>query len=238
MLTFEIQGTAETFSFEPRRVVIAGYTGRDQAAVRRHIDELREHGIPAPARTPTLFSCTVDRLTIEREIEVLGDRTSGEAEFVLIHHEGRVYVAAGSDHTDRELEKASITFAKQVCPKPISREVWPYEDVRDGWDRIVLRGLAAGRPTDGDTAAGDGMRRYQEGALAEMLRPEDLQALIRERLGGELDGTIVFGGTMPILDEGSFAFGAPFRAELHDVATGRSLTCSYTVREVALADDG
>src|SRR3712207_3980764 len=105
MLTFRVQGSGETLSFRPRRVLMAGYTGRDQAAVQAHIDELREHGVPAPKRVPILFPSTADRLTQDDEIEVLGDRTSGEAELVLLYHEGRTYVAAGSDHTDREVEK-------------------------------------------------------------------------------------------------------------------------------------
>jgi hypothetical protein len=233
MLTFQVQGTGETLSIRPRRVLMAGYTGRDQAAVQRHIDELREHGVPAPTRVPILFPATVDRLTMADEIEVLGDQTSGEAEFVLIYHQGRLYVAAGSDQTDRELEKTSITFAKQVCPNVLSRQVWPYADVRDRWDAIVLRARTRGR----DGKAGP-ERRYQEGTLAEMLRPEDLERLVGERVGGELEGTVIYSGTIPIRDEGGFAFGGAFTAELEDPATGRILRCAYRVREVPLTEDG
>ena len=234
MLTFQVQGTGETLSIRPRRVLMAGYTGRDQAAVQRHIDELREHGVPAPTRVPILFPATVDRLTMADEIEVLGDQTSGEAEFVLIYHQGRVYVAAGSDQTDRELEKHSITFAKQVCPNVLSREVWPYDEVREGWDRIALRALTRPRQGDGTLAE----RRYQEGTLAEMLRPEDLVALVQERVGGEMDGTVLYSGTIPIADGQGFAFGGTFTAELEDPTTGRVLRCAYRVREVPLTEDG
>ena len=230
MLTFQVQGTGETLSIRPRRVLMAGYTGRDQAAVQRHIDELREHGVPAPTRVPILFPATVDRLTMADEIEVLGDQTSGEAEFVLVYHQGRVYVAAGSDQTDRELEKTSITFAKQVCPNVLSRQVWPYADVRDRWDAIVLRARTRGRE-------GEAERRYQEATLAEMLRPEDLERLVGERVGGELEGTVIYSGTIPIRDEGGFAFGGAFTAELEDPATGRILRCAYRVREVPLTEE-
>ena len=248
MLTFRVQGSGETFTFRPRRVLMAGYTGRDQASVQAHIDELREHGVPAPKRVPILFPSTADRLTQADEIEVLGERTSGEAEFVLVYHEGRTYVAAGSDHTDREVEKVGITVAKQVCPNVLSREVWPYEDVRDGWDRIVLRSWvgeetseSAEQPASGPATPGASTprRRYQDGTLAEMLRPEDLEALVRERRGddlpdGELEGTVIFSGTLAIADGGGFALGGlPFAAELHDPATGRSLRCEYRVRVTA-----
>ena len=234
MLTFQVQGTDQTFSFEPRRLLMGGYTGRDQAAVQRHIDELREHGVPAPTRVPILFPCTTDRLTMADEIEVLGERTSGEAEYVLIYHQGETYVAVGSDQTDRDLERTSIMFAKQVCPKVLSREVWCYADVRDHWDQIVLRAWAGPR-IGGDEETTE--RRYQEGALGEMLRPEDLEALTDERIGGELEGTVLYSGTLAIADGGGFAFGAPFRAELDDPTTGRILRCEYSVLEVALTDD-
>ena len=233
MLTFRVQGTDRTFTMRPRRLVIAVYTGRDQEAVRRHVEELRAHGIPAPPRVPTLFACTVDRLTIRDgasdeadDLEVLGDRTSGEAEFVLIGHDGELYVAVGSDHTDRELEKTSITFSKQVCPKPLSRDVWPYADLRDRWDELRLRGRAGDR---------DG---YQAGTLGEMLRPEALIALVAERLGDAVDGMVLYGGTLPILDGGGFALGRGFVAELEDPCAGRLLRCAYAVRETPLAGDG
>ncbi|MCC6179108.1 MAG: DUF2848 family protein [Chloroflexi bacterium] len=226
MLTFQIQGSEQTISLQPRRLVIAGYTGRDQASVQLHVEELRAHGVPAPLRVPALFACTADRLTTSDEVEVLGSQTSGEAEFVLIHHHGRVYVAAGSDHTDRELERTSVTMAKQVCPKLVSGEVWPLEEVSERWDTITLRGAARGRPA------------YQVGRLGELLPPAHLQALIQERLGDDVEDLVVFGGTLPIHDGGGFAFGAPFTATLEDSASGCVLRCAYVVRETALTGDG
>ena len=156
---------------------------------------------------------------------MLGSQTSGEAEPVLLQHHGRLYVAAGSDHTDRELEKSSFTFAKQVCPSPLSREVWPYEEVREQWDQVILRGAARERPD------------YQRGTLGDLLRPEQLLALVQERLGGDLDGLVLFGGTLAIADGGEFALGAPFTATLDDPVTRRTLRCSYTVRETPLTGD-
>ncbi len=229
MLTLQIQGTEETISLAPRRVLMAGYIGRDQAAVQRHIDELREHGVPAPTRVPILFPATVDRLTTADEIEVLGGATSGEAEFVLIYHHGQTYVAVGSDHTDRNLEKTSIVFAKQVCPNVLSREVWPYAEARDHWDSLVLRAWAG---------EGSARRRYQEGALAEMLAPAVLEALVAQRVGGELEGTVLFSGTMAIADGGGFFWGGPFVAELEDPLRGATLRLAYAVRETPLTGDG
>src|SRR5574341_1413948 len=101
-------GRSAPVSLDIRRLINAGYTGRDQAAVRHHIEELKAHGVPAPERTPVLFPKPAALLAQGPTIEVLGGRTSGEAEFVLLVAGGWVLVAAGSDHTDRELEKVSI----------------------------------------------------------------------------------------------------------------------------------
>src|SRR5215218_6040179 len=119
VLQFTVEGSDQPLAFEARRLLIAGYTGRDQAAVARHVAELREHGIPAPARTPALYALAPDRLTTATPVAVVGSQTSGEAEFVLIVSRGVLYVGVGSDHTDRDLERLSVPRSKQVCPKPI-----------------------------------------------------------------------------------------------------------------------
>jgi hypothetical protein len=110
----------------------------------------------------------------------------------------------------------------------ISREVWPYSEVRARWDELVLCSWVG---------EGASRRRYQEGALAEMLRPEDLEALVRDRVGGELEGSVIFSGTLPIVDGGGFGFGGPFAVELEDPSSGGKLGFEYVVRETALTDD-
>ena len=185
------------------------------------------HGVPAPRRVPTLFVNTVDRLTTATEIEVLGSETSGEAEPVLLQHRGRLYVAAGSDHTDRELEKSGFTFAKQAGPKILSREVWPYEEVREQWDQVVLRGATPSRPS---IPAREAAATCSGGRIS--------LALMAARLGGDTEGLVLFGGTLAIADGEGFALGAPFTAMLDDPLTGRMLRCDYTVRETVLMGDG
>ena len=210
-------GKVSPVSLDVRRLINAGYTGRDQAAVRHHIEELRAHGVPAPASTPTLYAKPAGLLTQGPVIEVLGGHTSGEAEFVLLVARGRVLVAAGSDHTDRELEKVSIEKAKMMCPNVLSREVWDLAEIRDGWDDIVLRGYA--------TAQG---RRvlYQEAPLGAMMTPEDLMALVKGRTEGDLEGLALFSGTVPMLG-GEILFGDRFEVELVDSRRGRTLRCDY-----------
>ncbi len=212
-------GKASPVSLDVRRLINAGYTGRDQAAVRHHIEELKSHGIPAPASTPTMYAKPASLLTQGPTLEVLGGHTSGEAEFVLLIAGGRVLVAAGSDHTDRELEKASIEKAKMMCPNVLSRDVWDLAEVREGWDEVVLRGHA--------TALG---RRvlYQEARLASMMTPEDLVALAKDRTDGDLEGLALFSGTVPMLG-GDMVFGERFEVELADARRGRALRCDYRI---------
>jgi hypothetical protein len=221
-------GKASTVAFDVRRLINAGYTGRDQAAVRHHIEELRAHGVPAPARTPTMYAKPATLLTQGPTIEVLDGHTSGEAEFVLLIGGGRVLVAAGSDHTDRELEKASIEKAKMMCPNVIGREAWDLAEVRDGWDEIVLRGYAT---------AGGRRVLYQEAPLARMMTPEDLMDLAKRRTDEDLEGLALFSGTVGMMG-GQILFGDRFEVELMDARRGRTLRCDYRIAPLAYLKDG
>ncbi|MFZ1059118.1 MAG: DUF2848 family protein [Candidatus Rokuibacteriota bacterium] len=213
----------ETIRFEVTRIINAGFTGRDRTAVQRHIEELKSHGIRCPDRTPVLYPKLGHLITTAAEIEVLGSGTSGEGEFVLLVGRDGVLVAAGSDHTDRDLEKTTIEKAKLVCPNVLSREVWDLADVREGWDELVLRSYTT-----------DGGRRvlYQEGRLAGMLPPDDLMALVQDRTTGDLAGTVVYSGTLPLLG-GELHCGQRFEVELRDERRGRVLRCDYRVTPIA-----
>lgn len=222
-LTLRRDGKRERVRFEARRIVNAGFTGRDQAAVQRHIQELKAHGVPCPDRTPVLYPKLAHLITTATEIEVLGSGTSGEAEFVLLAGPERILVGAGSDHTDRELEKTTIEKAKLVCPNVLAPEVWDLVDARDGWDDLVLRSYAT---------AGGKRTLYQEGRLRELMTPDDLIALVRERLEGDLAGTVIYSGTLALLG-GTLISGERFEVELSDERRGRLLRCDYRVTPVA-----
>lgn len=171
--------------------------------------------MPVPARN----------LGADGEIDVVSPRTSGEAEAVLLLHRGRLFVAAGSDHTDRELERHSILQSKQTCPKLLGAEVWPFDEVRAHWDRLELKSWT-------DDGRG-GERLYQAGTLGMLLPPERLLELAREVAGQELnDGLAVFGGTVPV-QGGELICGRRFRAELRDPVRGRALKLDYRIRTLA-----
>jgi Protein of unknown function (DUF2848) len=217
VLQFAIAGSDAPLAVNPRRLLIAGYTGRDQAAVAQHIAELREHGIPAPEHTPALYALAPDRVSIEGEVAVVGDQTSGEAEFVLVYSGAELYVGVGSDHTDRGLERLSVSRSKQVCPKPLSSALWRWAEVRDGWDDCQLRswiGDGAGAP-------------YQQGSVTELMTPEAILAMVRERVGDDLEGSVIYCGTLPLIG-GEFRFDRHFEGALVDPVRGRELRCAYT----------
>src|SRR5258708_8682994 len=73
-------------------LVIAGWTGRDKAAVEKHIRELEEIGITRPASTPIYYRASASRLTTAEIIEATGTASSGEAEFVLAQWDGQLSV--------------------------------------------------------------------------------------------------------------------------------------------------
>src|SRR6266581_1290789 len=139
--------------------VVAGWTGRDAAAVEKHIKELEALGVKRPATTPIFYRVAAARLTTQNVIEAVGESSGGEVEFVLLQHAGRMWVGAGSDHTDREVEKYGVTVSKQICDKPIAPMLWALEDVAPHWDRLILRS---------HVIEGGKRSLYQEGAVTAM----------------------------------------------------------------------
>lgn len=212
----------EEIHFEMRRMVNAGYTGRDQEKVRHHIEELKKEGVPAPESTPTAYEMITQLVYFEKEIEVVSERTSGEAEYVLLCGGDEVYVGVGSDHTDRELESVSILKSKQVCPNVMSNRLWRLKEVREDWDQILLRSW---------TGDEEGKKQlYQEAPLSAMMTPEDLMDFIKNRSDDrDLTGVMIFSGTIPILT-GNFLYGSFFEAELFNPRTHRRLHLHYQVR--------
>jgi hypothetical protein len=200
------------------QLVIAGWTGRDKAAVEKHIEELAALGVKRPPSTPVFYRASAARLTLDDAIEVLGETSSGEAEFVLLQHAGRLWVGTGSDHTDREVETYGVSVSKQMCDKPIAAAFWAYDDVAPHWDQLMLRA---------HIAENGGRTLYQEGSVAAMLDPKELIAQYSEN-AGLADGTLMFCGTLAA--RGGVRTSNDFTCELEDPVLGRKLSCRYRVR--------
>ncbi|WP_424812822.1 DUF2848 domain-containing protein [Roseococcus sp. YIM B11640] len=204
-----------------QNLVIAGWTGRDAHKVQEHIEELAALGVAPPATTPCFYRAGIETLTQSANIDVLGGDSSGEGEwFILEAHEGR-FIGCGSDHTDRKVEAYSITVSKQMCPKPIGTQLWPWAEVADHWDQLAIRT---------EIFEGGAWVPYQDGSVAAMRHPEELLQKARELNVPTSVGTLMFGGTLPVL--GGIRPAAQFRVALHDPVLGRSLTHGYTSRTV------
>ncbi len=227
--TLETQGQTDLISFEYNRMFNAGYVGRNQKEVRKHVQELAARGIPAPSSTPALYAVGAQCLFTGNEIDVYGNETSGEAEYVLlIKNEKTIHVGLGSDHTDRFLEKTDIPRAKQICPNMIGQTLWPIDDVSGHWDELVLRSYVI---KDGSEIL------YQEGTLGAIFSPAQLMAFVKDRTGKGIDNTIIFSGTLS-LKTGDFLYGEGFRAELIDPHLDRKLLLSYAVRTLGSLNPG
>lgn len=215
-----IDGDAnKPIEFVCNKIVNAGYTGRNQAEVKKHIEELKELGVPAPDDVPTYYPKPGDLLTYDGILEVADQDNSGEAEFVLLIGEDDIYVAAGSDHTDRNLEvNSTIVKAKQMCSNVISRAVWRLSDVEDHWDDIAIRSWING----------DSKVAYQEGKVGDLLGPRDLIERVKPLVGGDLVGTAIFSGTVATI--GEIQFANKFEVTLEDKVRKQSLYCGYSIK--------
>ena len=210
---------------ELRRMINAGYVGRNRAAVQAHIDELAAEGVPAPAEIPMIFPVAARNLTTGAEIEVVGGKTSGEVEFVLLIEEGKVYTGVGSDHTDREVESFSIVKSKQVCPNVLATQVWEYDEIEPGWDDLVISSWV--RPAPGQAEV-----LYQQDTLGSIISGSELLKLVRAKISdGRLQGTAIFSGTVPVIG-GGMIYGSRFRFELHDPRLQRSIGAEYRIRNL------
>ena len=215
--TIEAQGTATPLRLAINQAVIAGWTGRDPVARDKHIAELEAIGIARPATTPIYYRVSARRITTADSIEVSGNDSSGEVEFVLIGWQGRIFVGLGSDHTDRKVETYSVTVSKQMCDKVMAPVLWELEEVAGHWDQMILRSYAW---IDGARVL------YQEGKLDSMLSVADL---IQGAFGGKglPDGCAMFGGTFAA--KGGIRPAGRFEYELEDPVLKRSIRHAYDV---------
>jgi hypothetical protein len=215
--TIDAQDTTTPLTLPIDQAVIAGWTGRDPVARDKHIAELEAVGIARPASTPIYYRVSARRLTTADSIEVCGADSSGEVEFVLIGWQGRIFVGAGSDHTDRKVEAYNVTVSKQMCDKVVAPVLWELEEVADHWDRMILRSFAW---------IGGERVLYQEGTLDAMLPVPELieRGFSSKRLP---DGCAMFGGTFAA--KGGIRSADRFEFGLEDPVLKRTIRHAYDV---------
>jgi hypothetical protein len=199
----------------PEALIVAGWTGRDEASLRHHIEELAAIGVPRPSSVPVFYRNSVNNVMQTERLEVLGPDTSGEVEPVIVALNDGLWVGLGSDHTDRKAETMGIALSKQLCGKVMGSALWRFEDIAPHWDQIMIRAYA--------TIGGERML-YQEGPLAAMRDPVDLMT----RYGRPfVASTIIFCGTLGA--KGGIRPGSRFEMELNDPVLKRRMTHAYDV---------
>lgn len=202
-------------------LLVAGWTGRDRAAVDHHIQELAAIGVPPPSTVPLYYRVAANQLYTGTSLQVVGEQTSGEVEPVILANHDGLWLGLGSDHTDRGLEAHSVALAKQICAKPMATQLWPYAEVAKHLDELQLRSWISDDGHD--------WQPYQEGTLA-AIRP--LEELIRNAPGASPSGlapaTAMFCGTLGV--QGGVRPALGFRMSLTDPLLGREIHHEYRVR--------
>ena len=83
VLDFLVEPEGQNIQVPIAELVIAGWTGRDVEALEAHITELEHLGVPRPSSVPCFYRVGENQFNNNDEIQVLGDTSSGEVEFVL-----------------------------------------------------------------------------------------------------------------------------------------------------------
>jgi len=216
MLTFTRQfkdGRTDQVSMTPDALIVAGWTGRDEAALNHHIEELAAIGVPRPSSVPVFYRNAATNIVQTERFEVLGPDTSGEVEPVIVALNDGLWIGLGSDHTDRKAETMGIALSKQLCGKVMGGELWRFDEIKAHWDQIMIRAHAV---------IGGARTLYQEGPLAAMRHPDDLIARYGKTLGVN---TFMFCGTLGA--KGGIRPASRFEMELDDPVLKRRMIHAY-----------
>jgi hypothetical protein len=206
---------SETIVFEASKVICAGFTARNQDLARKHLEELKQLGVPVPSQIPVFYTLTSDILKTDERIYVDKTETSGEVEAVLLFGKDDVYITVGSDHTDRILEQVDIEKAKNNCPKVIAKEVWRLSEVKNHVDQLILSSYTSR----------DESKPYQLGRLADIM---DISTLMKLS-DAEGYGVVLFSGTIPTID-GRIRYSDYFLMKIVDPLMRRTIMHGYEVQ--------
>jgi len=208
-------GKSDQVTVEPHTLIVAGWTGRDEAALNHHIEELAAIGVPRPSPVPVFYRNAVNNVMQTDRLEVLGPDTSGEVEPVIVALNDGLWLGLGSDHTDRKAETMGIALSKQLCGKVMGSALWRFDEITAHWDQIMIRAHAV---------IGGARTLYQEGPLAAMRHPDDLIARYGKALA---PNTIMFCGTLGA--KGGIRPASRFEMELDDPVLTRRMIHAYDV---------
>lgn len=220
IFNIESQGQTRCVEVQLNQLIVAGWAGRDIAAIEHHIEELAELGVPRPSSVPLYYRIGQNQFTQEDVVQVVGPHSSGEIEALVFQADGQLCISIASDHTDRKLEAHSVALSKQVCAKPAAKNAWLYADVADHIDALVLRSWIIE----------DGERKpYQDGLMSTLRTPENLidGYLASTGAASFAEGNVMTCGTVAAI--GGIRPANVFEMELFDPILGRSLRHRYEV---------
>jgi hypothetical protein len=207
-------------TFPVRRMYNLGSATRDAAVAVHHQEEVARAGITIALNVPAprIYPIDTYALTTEDAIGVVGPRSSGEVEIVLVVSD-RLYVGVGSDHTERDLERASIVWGKQASPNILAPTLWDFEEIAGHWDQCVMRSWVDGRP-------------YQDVGVNAFLSPPDILRVMRERIPGMPQRDfVVFCSTIVALDK-ELGFGDLWKFEMVDPVLDRRISHAYRLERL------
>ncbi len=199
-----------------KQLIVAGWTGRNRAAVDHHIEELAALGIAPPSQVPLYYRVSANLVSQQDLVQVVGNTSSGEVEPLIIRSGKQYWLGLASDHTDRQLEAHSVAASKQACVKPVAVTVWDFDEVADHLDQLVLQCMIK---------EDDAWVVYQDGNLANI---QPLQALVDAAQmpvnSAMLCGTLgAIGGVRP---------ATHYRMSLTDPVLNRDIQLEYRVEEL------
>lgn len=219
----ESGSTSRLLRVEPTQLVIAGWTGRNSAAIEHHIHELEALGVPRPSTVPLYYRVCHQQLTQSDRVEALGAESSGEAEPVLFFTQGEWWLTVGSDHTDRQVETYSVAVSKQMCAKPVAQVAWRWSDVVARQDELHLRSRIW---------ENGAWVLYQQGQL-EGIRPLESLRDGYWTAGQAQEGAFMFCGTFAAMPNAQGVAIRPaerMQLEIEDTQLQRRLVHSYSTQ--------
>jgi hypothetical protein len=209
---------SQDLAFTVDHLICAGWSGRDRQSLQAHIEELALLGIPRPSRFPIFMNLSPYLVTTDDEIAVVSDKSSGEVEYVLLCQGEEIWVTVASDHTDREMETHSIPASKQMYSKCLASHAWPYPDLKDHWDRLILRCWVQ---------KGKERSLYQEAPLGSIIPPEELLKELPRDGFLQQEGLVLLSGTIPT--QSGLVYGDSYDLEMEDPVLKRKIQYSYRV---------
>jgi hypothetical protein len=223
--TIAAQDGSRKLELEVRRLIHGGRTARaanlSLLGDRHSLSDKRSSSPPSAVA----FLVPTFNATTSSSIAMYDDDNYAEAEFAILTDQDRTkYVTIGSDHTDRNLElTGGSAKSRLIAPKVMAPTAWPYEEVKEHWDELVIRAHVY---RDGESEP------YQEGKVDAVLPPEAIFGVAAQQIGLEdYRGTVLFGGTIPFLQK-ERVFGSGWDLELLDPILDRRLQHHFEVEVI------